>query len=109
MALGQAAEAKVNRALTSLYIEGSSRVVRRSKRREWKRISLKKSTRCQYLSQLKTSDFFSLQKNLTVKKCNNLYLGLATPSSGCLSPIGSVSQIRVLNMRKHLLLRLNRV
>jgi hypothetical protein len=55
---------------------------------QWKRISRKQSTRWQHLSWLKASALFSFQKNrsyetqLVVKQCDNLYLGLVTPSSG---------------------------
>ncbi len=56
--------------------------------RQWKRINYKQSARWQHLSQLKASAFFSLQKNLvSCMKCNNLYSGLVTPSSGWWSPI----------------------
>ncbi len=49
----------------------------------WKSINCKQSARWQYLSRLKASAFFSLQKNLvSCIKCNNLYSGLVTPSSG---------------------------
>ncbi len=54
---------------------------------QWKRISHKQSTRWQHLSWLKASAFFSLSKEIVVKKCNNLYFGLVTPSSGWWSPI----------------------
>jgi len=49
----------------------------------WKRISCKQSARWQHLSRLKASALFFLQKILvSCMKCNNLYLGLVTPSSG---------------------------
>jgi hypothetical protein len=49
---------------------------------QWNRISRKQSARWQHLSRLKASAFSSLQKNLVVKKHNNLYLGLVALSSG---------------------------
>ncbi len=54
---------------------------------QWKRINHKQSARWQYLSWLKASAFFSLQKIVSRVKCYNLYLGLVTPSSGWWSPI----------------------
>jgi hypothetical protein len=52
-----------------------------------KRISHKQSARWQHLSQLKARALFFLQKNVSCMKCNNLYSGLVTPSSGWWSPI----------------------
>jgi hypothetical protein len=49
---------------------------------KWKRINHKQHARWQHLSRLKASAF-SLQKHLaSCNKCNNLYSGLVTPSSG---------------------------
>ncbi len=61
---------------------------------EWKRISCKQSARWQHLSQLKTSAFFSLEKKLDAKKCNNTYLGLVRPSGGWWSPIVDINNQR---------------
>jgi hypothetical protein len=55
---------------------------------QWKRISHKQSARWQHLSRLKASAFFFLQKIVSCMKCNNLYSGLVTPSSGWCSPVG---------------------
>jgi hypothetical protein len=49
---------------------------------QWKRISSKQSARWQHASWLKASALFSLQKNVSCMKHNNLYLGLVMPSSG---------------------------
>jgi hypothetical protein len=48
---------------------------------QWRKISHKQSARWQHLSSLKASAFFSLKKNLLVKKLNNLYMGLVTLAS----------------------------
>ncbi len=59
---------------------------------QWKRINCKQSARWQHLSRLKASAVFSLQKKLvSCVKCNNLYSGLVTPSSGWWSPIDLTS------------------
>ncbi len=59
-----------------------------SMRSQWKRINRKQGARWQHLSRLKAGAFFSLQKKFVrCMKCNNLYLGLVTPSSGWWSPI----------------------
>jgi hypothetical protein len=48
----------------------------------WKRISHKLSDRLQHLVQLKACATHSLQRNLVLKKRNNLCLGLMTTSGG---------------------------
>ena len=57
-------------------------------RYQWKRFSRKQSARWQHLSWLKARALFSLKKKNNCMKCNNLYSGLVTPSSGWWSPIG---------------------
>ena len=59
---------------------------------QWKRISCKQDTRWQNLSRLKASAFFSLQK-ISCMKCNKLYSGLVTPSSGWWSPIRPIKSV----------------
>jgi len=51
-------------------------------RKQWKGINHKQSTRWQHLSQLKASEYFSLQKFLVVMTHSNLCLGLVLPSGG---------------------------
>jgi hypothetical protein len=69
--------------ILSLNPIGSSAKHSSTKFQQWKRISREKNARWQHLSRLKASAFFSLQKKLvSCMKCNNLYSGLVSPSSG---------------------------
>ena len=61
---------------------------------QWKRISCKHNARWPHLSQLKVSAFFALLKINFVKKRNNLYLELVTPSNRWWRPIDPLSYVR---------------
>ncbi len=65
-----------------------------------KRINRKQNARCQYLSWLKASAFFFEIFLLGVKKHNNVFLRLVSPSSWWLSPVKWLLTISIISLAK---------